>query len=118
MRSLQNILTGLRYPRRSLVELYSRLIRLAGGPDGIDVMAADWDNLVILDACRFDVFRDHCALEGDLQRVTSQGTHTGEFLEKNIQAGDFLNTVYVTAHPRPAEFDARFHEVYHVWDHE
>lgn len=25
-------------------------------PEGIDVMSEDWDNLIILDACRYDTF--------------------------------------------------------------
>ena len=34
---------------------------------GINVMAQDWDNLLILDGCRFDMFRDQCDLTGRLE---------------------------------------------------
>ena len=43
----------------------------------------DWDNMLILDACRFDIFRDHSTLEGQLESMISVGDYTWEWMEQN-----------------------------------
>lgn len=68
-----------------------------GRNDGHDVVDADWDNLLILDACRYDVFKKVCDIDGDLRRVTSRGSATYEFLEENFDGRALLDTVYVSA---------------------
>lgn len=72
--------------------------------DGINVPAADWDVLVILDGCRYDLFEDvyESLVEGreaDLRQVTSGGSNSQEFLETNFGDGKFYDTVYVSANP-------------------
>jgi hypothetical protein len=82
----------------------------------LDVPASDWDNLLILDACRYDLFAAVCDLEGDLTRVVSRGTGTNEFLRANFEGGAFGDVVYVTANPHLHFRDARFHDVIPLWD--
>jgi len=62
-------------------------------------MEEDWDNLIILDACRFDIFEEHCTLEGQLTRVISHGSTSSEFIDKNFNHGTFHDTVYISANP-------------------
>lgn len=40
----------------------------------------DWDVLIILDACRFDIFKEVNYLDGNLKKVKSRGSNTGEWL--------------------------------------
>ncbi len=98
---------------------YRRLGTRDHNPDGVDVFEADWDNLVILDACRYDMFERRADLPGRLERRRSRGSTTVEFLRANVAGRDLTDTVYVTANPqlyqhresiRPA-----FHEVVDVW---
>jgi hypothetical protein len=85
---------------------------------GVDVMEEEWDNLLILDACRFDDFADLHDLPGELETRRSRGSHTAEFLRGNFDGRDLLDTVYVTASPQLhyQGIDARFHAVDYVWD--
>jgi len=80
--------------------------------NAIDVMAQDWDYLVILDACRYDIFEEINWIEGDLKKVVSAGSHSEEFCEHNFEGQTFHDTVYVTANAFGARIgDGVFHEL-------
>lgn len=66
---------------------------------GIDVMEQDWDNLIILDACRFDVFESVNSIPGKLDCVISRGSHSEEFYRNGFSNGPFKDTIIVTANP-------------------
>ena len=61
---------------------------------------ADWDYLIVLDACRFDffekVYQDY--LDGDLTKVKSRGSATHEWLAKTFSAHRYKYN-YITANP-------------------
>lgn len=63
------------------------------------VMDEDWDSLVILDACRHDMFEDRNTLEGTLEHRFSLGSTSEEFLERNFTDETYHDTVYVNANP-------------------
>lgn len=121
----------LRRPRLAAqgvnVLYYKLLERLGELPDGIDVVDREWDNLVILDACRYDSFTDAVgdreALSGELSRVYSKGPYTNEFLYQNFHERELHDVVYVTTSPHlyksykgeRREIDADLHEEIHVW---
>ena len=67
---------------------------------GDHVLAEDWDNLLILDACRYDMFADRDWHAGRLERRRSLGSNTPEFLQENFVGEDLLDTVYVTGNPQ------------------
>ena len=81
------ILRGLVYPR-----MWKR---------GTNVLNEDWDCLIILDACRYDVFEriyeDYINF-GELEKRISLGTETTSFLLRNFGDG-YHDIVYVTANP-------------------
>ncbi|WP_246999246.1 hypothetical protein [Halosolutus gelatinilyticus] len=81
-------------------------------------MNEDWDNLIILDACRYDQFERINTVSGTLEVRTSLGSATPEFLEKNFAGQTYHDTVYVTANPmyRTKGLDNVFHDVFDVWD--
>jgi len=66
---------------------------------GVDVIDRDWDTLVILDSCTYDLFEDCSDLPGTLSKVVSPGGATGEFLFSTLPDADLRDTVYVTASP-------------------
>lgn len=74
---------------------YKRLV----GNKGTYIMQEDWDNLIILDACRYDMFEKLNDIEGTLEHRLSRGSCTNEFLWENFKGRKFNDTVYVTANP-------------------
>lgn len=84
---------------------------------GVDVMTKDWDTLIILDACRYDVFRDEVTLDGELYREISRGATSIEFIDNNFTGRNLHDTVYVTANPYVTRIEQDvFHAVLTVLD--
>lgn len=90
--------------------------------DGIDVMDKDWDNMVILDACRLDTFSKYNNIDGELKKVVSRGNHSKSFIDKNFAGRDLHDTIYVTANPfveRISDdvfFRVYYSELFEKWD--
>ncbi|WP_248516898.1 hypothetical protein [Salinarchaeum laminariae] len=84
------------------------------------LMDEDWDNIIILDACRYDQFKRHNTIPGELQVRTSRGSATPEFLTANFDGEIHHDTVYVTANPmyRTRGLENVFHDVVDVWKDE
>lgn len=80
----------------------------------------DWDNLIILDACRYDYFSEQNHLEGELTKFSSAASQSWEFMEKNFQGRRLHDTVYVTANPFAPRLDESiFHSLVNLlteWD--
>lgn len=66
---------------------------------GVDVMAEDWDILILLDACRFDDFDRVNTLDGKLESRFSRGADSVQFLHRNFSGRTLHDTVYITANP-------------------
>ncbi|OYR52729.1 hypothetical protein DJ73_10100, partial [Halorubrum sp. Ea1] len=77
------------------------------------ITEADWDDLIILDACRYDQFERLHSLPGELEPRISVGSATPEFLERTFAGERRFDTVYVTANPmyRHVGLDGVFHAV-------
>lgn len=126
MYSLHGIQKGLKQPRFILQELnrmyYQRLYSQTHNEEGTDIFETDWDSLVILDACRYDLFERVADLPGETTAVRSKGSATKEFLEANFDGKRLHDTVYVTASPmlhrHRDEIDVEFHETINVWQDE
>lgn len=82
--------------------------------DRTNILNEDWDNLIILDACRYDTFEKYNIIEGDLNKIFSTASHTAEFVEENIDR-EFLDTAYVSASPQLVGTENKFHHVAHLW---
>lgn len=133
MYSFSNLMTALREPKKALVEInrvcqngWGYTSRKGGYQSGIDIVGADWDNLVLLDACRYDTFAERAAdLPGQLRCVESRASSTRQFLMANFGGKELLDTVYVTANPQLYRIEngiydvesigATFHNVVEVW---
>lgn len=105
------------------IEVNNQIFRLRHGT-GTHVMQEDWDNLLILDACRYDMFADHIELDGTLESRISLGSSSEEFLERNFASATHHDTVYVNANPYIPRLDldeGTFHAVIdciNEWDQE
>jgi len=79
---------------------------------GIDIMARDWDYLIFLDACRYDIFRQYVNLDGELESVISKGSHSREFCKAHFDGQEYFDTVYVTANGYGAQIgESTFHDL-------
>ena len=93
--------------------------RRFGRRSGIDVVGADWDTLVVLDACRADLFEE--VLDRDrfeeYRRVVSLGSATNEWTELAFErTGPHPDIVYVTANPMTSRHASEsFHRLDEVW---
>lgn len=66
---------------------------------GIDIFSQDWDNLIILDACRVDAYEEHVRPRlpaGEFETRVSRGACTPEFIRGNFAEKEIHDTVYVT----------------------
>lgn len=106
--------TALPYAYEEAIRTYYDFV----SPSGISLMDQDWDNLILLDACRWDLFTESNTLEGRLEAKYSKGSTTREFLLDNFAGKTFFDTVYVTASPvyQRIDLDSIFHETVDVWD--
>lgn len=85
---------------------------------GIDIMTEDWDNLIILDACRYDTFEELNYIDGNLQNTISRGSATPEFLLGNFHGRTFNDTIYITGNPmldNQEQINANFFKIERVW---
>ena len=84
--------------------------------NGIYVMQEDWDNLIILDACRYDLFKSclHQLPPGKLEKRLSRGSNTSIFMTENFSRGSFNDTVFVGANPFIYKFRNNFYKLIYV----
>jgi hypothetical protein len=96
--------------------LYTRPFNTAG----MGIFDADWDNMIVLDACRYDTLRDHGDLPVPVDHRVSRGAATPEFVRGNFQNRDLHDVVYVTANTwyfeLEDEIDASVHRAIYVED--
>ncbi len=76
----------------------------------------DWDNMIILDGCRYEMLDDQNPFEAETEAIFSNASHTLEFLRKNLKGRDNSDIVYVTASPQVARMDLGLHARYDVWE--
>ncbi|NJE00444.1 hypothetical protein [Thermococcus sp. JdF3] len=88
---------------------------------GFSVMSEYWNHLIILDACRFDIFKEEIKktrlyTQGKLEYRISKGSMTAEFLLNNFGEGKFKNIVYITANPFvDMLLKGKFYKIIPVW---
>jgi hypothetical protein len=102
---------------RELNRLYhSRCWSRSCNVGGTNVFDEDWDTLIILDACRYDIFAERADLPGQLEHRYSRGAATPEFVRGNFENRQLHDVVYVTGNSwylkLRDEIDAEVHAVY------
>jgi hypothetical protein len=78
-----------------------------------DFVNENWDNLIILDACRFDAFEQQTVLNNPIESKISCASNTTQFLQHSFVGKSLHDTVYVTANPKGADLASRdiFHNI-------
>lgn len=90
--------------------------------DPDDIFSYNWDNLVILDACRHDTYE---SVNGETDSRISKASMSKGFIKKNFSNGDYSDLVYITANPffnaekfkklTGRDLEKVFHEVFHTY---
>lgn len=125
----EQLIRGIRHPKAALRELnrlyWTRLGTRSYNTDGVQIFDEDWDNLLILDGCRFDYLQDAVAdyaISGTMESRRSRGSATSEFLAGNLDGRDLTDTVYVTGstifyqeNVWREDIETVFHDVVDVW---
>lgn len=106
--------------KRFFTHILSRYFTGPGRPETDPISEEEWDNLLILDACRYDLFSDvfeDNPLPGTLQKRTSVQSGTPGFLEENFGEGTYHDIVYVTGNPyvNTELPERKFHSIESVW---
>lgn len=117
--NIENLVEALRNPSKFLNEVQrisnqtigKALFHLKYG-EGDDIMREDWDNLILLDACRYDVFEQVNYIDGDLEHRISKASQSEEFCEEYFEGETFHDCVYVTANAYGAQVSQNtFHNI-------
>lgn len=87
---------------------YSKFGKHEYNPSGINIFEEDWDNMIILDSCRFDTFERIHDLPGKLESRISRGSMSKEFVKGNFSNRKLHDVVYVTCN---AWFAKLYHEI-------
>lgn len=101
MYKFSEILHGIKNPRAVGREI-NRLIHTKGrtqtyNPAGSGIFNKDWDNLIILDACRYDYFDELADLPGMTTYRYSLAPATYQFIRANFTEKKVHDTVYVSS---------------------
>lgn len=85
------------------------------GNRGEYITERDWDNLLVLDACRLDLYQR--VANADCDAVRSRGAATPEWMTENFKGGSFPEIVYVTANPYVSIIsEGEFHARIDLWE--
>lgn len=101
----------------------SRYHQRRGVDTGVEVADEDWDNLLILDGCRYDLFEQVWDGDETIKRYNSGASASFEFIEKQFLDRELHDTVYITANPHAHQIpDDVFHSIVSLletaWDDE
>jgi hypothetical protein len=118
---LKKIRRGIRYPHlitRKANQLYhTKLGFYDCNPKGVSVVDEEWDNLIIFDACRYDLFVEHADLPGETTQKISKGSSTYEFIAGNFRNRNLRDTIVLTGNSWYSRLDNRydlgFFKIYH-----
>jgi len=94
------------------------IYRSLHGRRGFRIGPADWDNLVVLDACRADAFEEIVELDrfDSYRTVWSLGSATVEWTRENFSKEQYGDIVYVTANPyTTVTVNDAFHDIVEIW---
>lgn len=93
--------------------------------DTVPVTERDWDNLIILDGCRYDMYSETQPFDSEPDKIRSVASSTRGFLHTTFPPeGEFHDIVYIMANPWAHIYESQetFHALYDLfstfWDEE
>ncbi|WP_156184201.1 hypothetical protein [Halostagnicola sp. A56] len=87
-----------------------------------DFLQEDWDNLILLDACRYDIFREEASFEDtEIESRRSPASASLGFMNHHYIGKEHHDTVYVTSNPHVESIPSgTFHHIVNLlgsdWD--
>lgn len=113
-------------PAQLRVEIFRTLLKFNKfyyniiGEDGIDMISEDWDFLLLLDGCRYDLLNEKSLDDWEVNPIISPGSESSRFIEETFVGKDLQDIVYITANPHVEKFDLNFHHIENLlatnWD--
>jgi hypothetical protein len=83
------------------------------------IFREEWDNCIILDACRYDIFKRVNWLDGSLEKINSVATHTIPFCHRTFTKEKYDDTILLSANPHvDREVGDKFHDIIPIWKQE
>ena len=112
----EKLIRGIERLKMIAAKFRQQIGRVQNAVRGCDFAAEDWDNLLILDACRYDMFERLNHVPGKLERRRSSGSSTREFLHNTFSRQTYYDIVYVTANPFVTkDMKDAFHATVDLW---
>ncbi len=74
------------------------------------VFDEEWDTLIILDACRYDIFKKRIK---NAKEFYSLGSHTVEFVRKNFKG--YRDVIYINTNPKVNEARPKVFKMFDLW---
>jgi hypothetical protein len=103
--------------RRSIARALNNAVFRVKYDEPFDLMAEDWDNLILLDACRADVYQEQTPFSTAVETRLSCGSGTPEFIQRNFVGEQHHDTVYLSSNPYVSLLNqGAFHEVIPLLD--
>ncbi len=125
MKRILGKVSFLRNNHRKILKSYLTLKEsIVGRSEETKVMDEDWDYLMVLDGCRYDLFEDNNFLKGELGKINSVGSSTSEWTENNFKTGEYKDTVFIAGNPFLSSIKLKeivggnpFYHIEDVWDY-
>ena len=120
LKNIIKTLKSIKNPLEFRKFIFSKLISIIYRENkGFYVLNENWDNLIILDACRFDFFKTiikRSNIDGKLESRISRGAHTTSFLTQNFKGKKCDDLIYITANPYVDKlFEGNFYKIVSIW---
>jgi|AntRauMinimDraft_4_1070384.scaffolds.fasta_scaffold02356_2 hypothetical protein len=118
MYSKGQILKGVRDPRFAALQFNRRFADdiLTKIRPKTNFFEEDWDNLLILDSCRYDLLKSVSDGADSLEYRWSPGSNSEEFIQYHTAGGPLNDVVWVTANPFVSRHRSEIFKVIDVWD--
>lgn len=106
--NIERVIEGIRQPDQSVQYLrwmlWKQLRHKLYDTNGMHILDADWDTLIILDTARYDYFEDVCEIGGEMSKVRSLAPKTSMFLTSNFEGRRAHDTVYLSANAQVGKY--------------
>jgi hypothetical protein len=91
--ALRYIVWDIKNPIHNSIEKY----RYSYYDEVTDIIDKDWDNLILIDACRHDILQEVCGEQIPYQ--FSVASNSPDFIEKTMNGKELYDTVYISSNP-------------------
>lgn len=118
MYTLQDLLKGVQQPHlvaMKINRLFSRYALERKRPRS-DFFSCDWDNLIILDACRYDLIEKTDFPDSSIQWRWSDGSSSEEFIRYAVRERVLDDVVWATANPHVSKKRCDIFKVIDLWE--